>query len=151
MALTDKKRKFADAIMSGKYDDNHAAAAIYAGYSDKGAAAAASRLMKDPDVIAHLQRKSVIESAKEVAKESGKQIDIPALSQMFSDPKDFLRAMMNDAGEDPRLRLEAAKTLMPYEHGKVADKGKKESKQGAAREASAGRFSAARPPLRSVK
>lgn len=34
----------------------------------------------------------------------------------FSDPKDFLLALMNDAGTSPEQRIEAAKTLLPYFH-----------------------------------
>jgi len=54
---------------------------------------------------------------------------------MYSDPKDFLKALMNDPGEDMKLRMEAAKTLMPFTHGKVADQGKKEAKQEEAEQA----------------
>lgn len=151
MAFTDKKRKFADLIRSGKFEKNHAAAAELAGYSAKTAASAASRLMKDPDVTAHIQRKEAIEQAKSEAKEEGKAFDIADLSKMYSDPQDFLKAVMNDVGEDIRIRVDAAKTLMPYVHGKVADQGKKDGKNKAAQQASAGKFSAARPPLRAVK
>ena len=34
----------------------------------------------------------------------------------FSDPKDFLLALMNDAGASPEQRTEAAKALLPYFH-----------------------------------
>lgn len=34
----------------------------------------------------------------------------------FSDPKDFLLALMNDAGASPEHRTEAAKALLPYFH-----------------------------------
>ncbi|CAI3795823.1 terminase small subunit [Rheinheimera sp. MM224] len=150
MALTDKKRKFADAILSGKFDSNHKGAAILAGYSEKTAVSAASRLMKDPDVLAHISRKKIVEAAKQQAVESGIPLNLPDLSRMFSDPKDFLKAVMNDPGEHISMRVDAAKTLMPYVHGKVADKGVKASKDDAAKKA-VSRFSPVRPPLKVVK
>lgn len=69
MALTDKKRKFVAALQSGL---SGAKAAVAAGYSEKGASQAASRLMKDPDVIAELARKERVEQAKAEAKEEAR-------------------------------------------------------------------------------
>lgn len=137
MAMTDKKRRFVAALKSGATQKE---AAIAAGYSDRGAAQAGSRLMKDPDVIAEIARKDHIEQAKLEAKESGKSLNLPDLSLMYRDPKDFLSAVMNDAGEDLRYRMEAAKTLMPYMHERKGEAGKKEAKQKAA-EKVARRFS----------
>lgn len=62
------------------------------------------------------------------------------------DPKRFLLAVMNDNGEDARLRIDAAKALMPYMHQKVGEGGKKEERQDAAKKAGAGRFAASAPP-----
>lgn len=53
MALTDKKRRFVDALLSGL---SGAKAAIHAGYSENGAAQAAARLMRDKHVLAALGR-----------------------------------------------------------------------------------------------
>ena len=50
-----------------------------------------------------------------------------------------------------RMRLEAAKTLMPYVHGKVADQGKKEQKAEAAKQVGKGKYSQGKPPLSVVK
>lgn len=143
MALTDKKRKFVAALQSGLVG---AKAAIAAGYSEKGASQAACRLMKDPDVIAALARKEHVEQAKAEAKAQGKAISLPDLSKLYSDPQDFLKAVMNDAGEDLKLRVEAAKTLMPYTHGRVADQGKKAAKEEAAKKVGSGRFATKAPP-----
>ena len=62
------------------------------------------------------------------------------------DPKRFLLAVMNDNGEDARLRIDAAKALMPYMHQKVGEVGKKEERAEAAKKVSGGRFGAAQPP-----
>lgn len=62
------------------------------------------------------------------------------------DPKQFLLAVMNDNGEDARLRIDAAKALMPYMHQKVGEVGKKEERAEAAKKVGGGRFGAAQPP-----
>lgn len=142
MALTDKKRRFVQALQSGL---SGAKAAAAAGYSEKGASQAASRLMKDPDVIAALERKEAVEQAKAEAKASGKQINLPDLSRRYSDPQDFLKALMNDASEDMKLRVDAAKALMPFVHQRKGEGGKKEAKQEEAQKV-ASRFAPSAPP-----
>ena len=137
MAFTEKKRRFVEALRNGKSGKD---AAIAAGYSKKGASQAASRLMNDPDVIEALDRYEKVNKAKEEAKAEGKPFDISALSQMYSDPKDFLKAVMNDPSEEVRLRVDAAKTLMPYEHTRKADVGKKEQAQEKADAIASNRF-----------
>lgn len=54
MALTDKKRRFVDALLSGATNRE---AAIAAGYSEKTASQAGSKLAKDPDVLAEVGRR----------------------------------------------------------------------------------------------
>lgn len=66
------------------------------------------------------------------------------------DPKAFLLNMMNDSAIDVKLRLDAAKTLMPFFHVKLGEGGKREAKETAAKKAGAGKFSAAPPPLKVV-
>ena len=46
-----------------------------------------------------------------------------------------MKSVWTDESEDPKLRLDAAKAAMPYIHGKVADKGKKETKADEAKKA----------------
>lgn|SRR5690606_7123688 len=147
MALTDKKRRFADALKSGASNRD---AAIAAGYSEKTAAQAGSRLAKDPDVLAHIGRKEAVVEAQQQAKAEGKSTSLDAISRAYDDPKDFLRAVMNYAGEDMKLRVDAAKALMPYEHAKPGEMGKKEQKAEAAKDAGKGRFSQSAPPRLAV-
>jgi phage terminase small subunit len=52
---------------------------------------------------------------------------------------------MNDSGTETRLRVDAAKALMPFLHKKLGEGGKKEQ-QGEAAKAVASRFAAAAPP-----
>lgn len=67
------------------------------------------------------------------------------LSATYDDPEKFLRAVMNDSGTDAKLRLDAAKALMPFVHAKKGDGGKKEQRQADA-EKVASRFAQATPP-----
>lgn len=143
MALTDKKRRFADALMSGA---SNRAAAIQAGYSEKTASQAGSKLAKDPDVLAHIDRKNTLAHAKEEARAEGKAFNLADLSKLYNDPLVFLKAVMNDGGEDLKLRVDAAKAMLPYTHGRIGEQGKKEQKAVAAKKASAGRFGQSAPP-----
>lgn len=62
------------------------------------------------------------------------------------DPKAVLTAIMNDDTLDMRLRLEAAKALLPYTHARKGEPGKKVDRQAAAHQANAGRFATPKPP-----
>ncbi|PVY81067.1 phage terminase small subunit [Cupriavidus alkaliphilus] len=169
MALTGKKLKFAEAKAQGLSNKQ---AAIDAGYSAGTAASAGSRLAKDPDVLAHLARKSKAGAARKAAppakaapkaqparEPESLDDDAAAAAAAFnweqathySDPKAFLKAVMNDDLTEPKLRVFAAKELMPYFHRKLGDTGKKEDRADAAKKAASGRFAAAAPPLRAVK
>ena len=61
------------------------------------------------------------------------------------DPKKFLVDLMNSPEADVRMRVDAAKALMPFVHQKLGEGGKKEERQEAAKKV-AGRFSQAAPP-----
>ena len=68
------------------------------------------------------------------------------------DPRAFLMALMNNCEADIRLRIGAAKCLMPYEHTRGNAMGKKDNQAAAAQKVIAsGKFSASAPPLRSVQ
>jgi phage terminase small subunit len=150
MALTGKKRLFAEALLAGKSNKE---AALAAGYSAASASAAGSRLAKDKDVLAHQQRKAVAANKpKEVAPASASEpVASPGsfdLSQALAhrDPRAFLLAAMNDVELEPKLRIDAAKALMPFEFAKKGEGGKKEQQADAAKQAGTGRFG-----LRAVK
>jgi len=61
------------------------------------------------------------------------------------DPKLFLLSLMNDSEADVRLRVDAAKALMPFLYAKMGETGKKEQKQENA-EKIISRFAQAEPP-----
>ncbi|WP_347911369.1 terminase small subunit [Pseudomonas grandcourensis] len=157
MALTDKKRRFADALQSGASKRD---AAIAAGYSEKTASQAGSKLAKDPDVIAAIARKTRVKNATPAEVKAAGKVNSSAVAGApedglvfaeFDDPRDFLVAVMNEQAAEPRLRVDAAKALMPYIHGKVADQGKKDAVADAAKQAGKGRYARGKPPLTIVK
>jgi phage terminase small subunit len=161
MALTPKKRAFADALRGGASNKE---AAIAAGYSASSASAAGSRLAKDPHVLAELANGTVNKNVKaqpkakaskpvepdEDEEDSGPTFDL-ARALTFTDPKAFLIAAMNDPEAEAKLRVDAAKALMPFMHQRKGESGKKEDRQTAAEEAAAGMYGTSKPPLRSVK
>jgi phage terminase small subunit len=149
MAFNSKKRLFADAVLAGKSNKD---AAIAAGYSAATASAAGSRLVKDKDVALYLaaQRIQYEAQPEPAAKPTGvsrspADFDIDAMTS-FTDPKAFLIAAMNDGRTEPKLRVDAAKALMPFVHAKVGEAGKKDAKADAAKKAGAGKFAATAPP-----
>ncbi|MBL8283270.1 MAG: terminase small subunit [Acinetobacter junii] len=149
MALTEKKKAFALAKRNGK--DNKEAA-ILAGCPEKTASAAGARLAKDPDVIAYLER---LEKAtpEQVVKHDVKPLTINTTiesAKNLADPLAFLESVYSDPVEDMALRVRAAQAALPYVHGKVAEKGKKETKEDAAKQATkTGRLGTLESQLRS--
>lgn len=76
-----------------------------------------------------------------------KEPTILVLAATYEDPAKFLAAVMNDSGTDIKIRTDAAKALMPYQHPKIGEGGKKDQKADAAKKAaSGGKFSSAPPP-----
>ena len=143
MALTGKKRAFADAVLAGFSNKE---AAIRAGYSAATASAAGARLVKDKDVAAHIAaHKQSAPAAPAAPPAPAPTFDINA-ALMHSDPRAFLLAAMNDAALDAKLRIDAAKALMPFTHTKLGEGGKKDQKQDAAKKAGAGKYGSAAPP-----
>lgn len=134
MALTERKRKFAEALMRGERKTD---AARQAGYSAATASQMANKLGKDADVLRYMESKRGVES-------SGKP-DVLALALTYDDPIAFLKAVMNDSGEDIKLRVDAAKAMLPYMHQKKGEGGKKDARQEAAQKV-AGRFAPSAPP-----
>lgn len=153
MALTGKKRLFAEALLAGKSNKQ---AALDAGYSPASASAAGSRLAKDKDVLAHLARKKIKQEklaqapAQPNADQSpssgaeGSKFDI-SLAVSHQNPRAFLMAAMNDLVLEPKLRIDAAKALMPFEFAKKGEGGKKGQQVDAAKKV-ASKFSQGASP-----
>jgi len=147
MALTAKKKLFADAVLAGSSNRD---AAIKAGYSPATASPAGSRLVKDKEVAAYLAAHRAAAEKGQQPEEQRPTFDL-AKALQHADPKTFLLAAMNDVALDAKFRIDAAKALMPFVHGKVGDQGKKEARADAAKQAGKGKFATTRVPLRAVR
>ena len=149
MALTEKKKAFALAKQKGK--DNKEAA-ILAGCPEKTASAAGARLAKDPDVIAYLDRLDKA-TPEQVVKHDIKPLTTNTTiesAKNLADPLAFLESVYSDPVEDMALRVRAAQAALPYVHGKVAEKGKKETKADEAKQATnSGKFATLSAQLKS--
>ena len=144
MALTGKKRAFADAVLAGFSNKE---AAIRAGFSEKTASAAGSRNVKDPDVKAYLdQRRQTTSIAGTKVPATSGPVDDAIEIPPTADPVEFLTQVMNEPAADLRLRIDAAKAMLPFKHQKLGEGGKKDQKQVAARKAGAGKFGSSEPP-----
>ena len=165
MALTPKKRAFVDALRGGASNKD---AAIAAGYAASSASAAGSRLAKDPYVMAAMAGTTFNKKTKKIVKpptaqksadeatQTNEPDDTPSFdlskALSYSDPKAFLLAAMNDHEAEAKLRVDAAKALMPFMHQRKGETGKKTERENAAKVAGAGRFgSSPPPPLKAVK
>ncbi|HCA5278228.1 TPA: terminase small subunit [Acinetobacter baumannii] len=151
MALTEKMEKFALAIVDGKTNKE---AAISAGYAKKTASAAGARLAKDPEIIVYIEMLKAKKEGRSLTSdrpnvkpenkpENSGEDENPIEEFQFEgdDPLDFLIKVMNFNGNKLPLRMQAAIAALPYKHGKVAEKGKKETKAETAREGSkSGKF-----------
>jgi phage terminase small subunit len=98
---------------------------------------------KMPDWASMLAAPPTKKPAKNMEKKTPKTAP-PATET--DDPLEFMRRMMKDAEEDPRLRLEAAKQLAMFTVSKPSDKGKKEEQKDAAKEV-AKKFGPIAPPV----
>ncbi|MGQ1213234.1 terminase small subunit [Acinetobacter baumannii] len=151
MALTEKMEKFALAIVDGKTNKE---AAISAGYAEKTASAAGARLAKDPEIIVYIEMLKAQKEGRSLTSDSPKvkpkdtpensgEDENPIEEFQFEgdDPLEFLTKVMNFNGNKLNIRMQAAMAFMPYKHGKVAEKGKKQTKAETAREGSkSGKF-----------
>lgn len=163
MALTAKGKAFAQAVADGMSNKD---AAISAGYSEKTAMQQGAKLAKNPEIIAYIEKltsakkltpKSKKLTSSRLKKESQVRVvkvekiesepeqaqgqfvgrdEIPIGS--IQDPLEYLKSIWTDDRQDPELRASCAKAALPYVHGKVADKGKKQTKAEEAQAAAKG-------------
>ncbi|PIT18278.1 terminase small subunit [Snodgrassella alvi] len=140
MSLNDKQELFALNVAAGI---NQTEACVNAGYSRNGAAAAACRLMKNQAVLARIEelKKQQNRLNKNINKIVNNDINtdvnpVKSASPPSDDPLQFLVMVMNDDSWPHKLRIDAAKTLMPYKHGRIGETGKKEAARDVAIEKS---------------
>ena len=176
MALTAKSKAFAQAVVDGMSNKD---AAVSAGYSKNTAMQQGSKLAKLPEVIAYIAKlradKKLTSTNEKLTSSKPKptsNVQVVKVEKIETgpeqahcqfvgrdeiaigapeDPLEYLKSVWMDKKEDPKLRLDAAKAAMPYIHGKVADKGKKETKTDEAKAAAkaGGKFGTLGSQLRS--
>lgn len=157
MALSEKMKKFALAVVDGMSNKD---AAISAGYAEKTASQAGSKLRKDPEISVYIEKlkadkkgkKLTFEAPKVKAESTSTYENENPLDDEYStdDPLDFLINVMKNGGNEMMLRVNAARAALPYVHGKVAEKGKKETKADEAKAAAKrGKFGTLGSQLRS--
>lgn len=154
--LNPTDEKFVAAIVRGL---NQTEAAIAAGLSEKSAQAAGARLRK---------KKSVVDALAAIGFSTpGAPITIPTTKIQEPEPEEvadiglpktedsleFLEAVVANPNIPLGRRLEAAKTLLPFQHAKIGEKGKKETKADGAKQTAGGTdvYATRKPPtLKSV-
>ncbi len=79
---------------------------------------------------------------------AGRPAKPPALLTVAdtSDPMQFMLSVMRDPTADARLRVDAAKALLPYLHRKKGEPGKKAAAADAAQKACSGKFAPGKSP-----
>lgn len=160
--LNEAQQKFVEATLRG---EGPKAAAIAAGLSESTAASAGSRMRKHPKIIAALEAIGFSTPGaplvvKLPVQQSSKLEDAEVSPEDFGDPLpettdsvEFLEAVLAHPNVPLGRRMEAAKLLMPFQHGKVGDKGKKQEKADGAKATAAGdnAYATRKPPaLKSV-
>lgn len=138
--LTAKQHAFAVNKAAGVTNRD---AAIAAGYAVAGASVAADKLMRNPAVRNAI--KAATKEAPEVITKGG----APAMPrERYDDAKSFLVDVMNLAALPIAVRADAAKQLLPYQHARMGETGKKQAAKDKARAIAGGRnkFATKRPP-----
>lgn len=151
--LNETQELFFKATLRGEKPEQ---AAVSAGL--KSPKAAGFRMRKHPAIVAALAAVGIstagVKPSKPGATEEPTEADLATVDiDATEDPKKFLTDLMNSPKAGVKARLEAAKALLPFEHAKVGEKGKKATKaDGAAAAAAEGNKFGARPaPLKAVK
>lgn len=140
--LNQSQELFFKATLRGEKPEQ---AAISAGLSPKTAKAAGFRMRKHPAIVEALAAVGIgtkaTPTSKPVSTEEESEPDIVTIEIPETDDSlVFLEALMNCPKAGVKARLEAAKALAPFQHARVGEKGKKESKQDAAADTKGGKF-----------
>ncbi|MNQ72541.1 hypothetical protein D3C85_872490 [compost metagenome] len=150
--LNETQELFFKATLRGEKPEQ---AAVSAGL--KSPKAAGFRMRKHPAIVAALAAVGIstagVKPAKPGSTASPSEEDAAAELATIEipeteDPKVFLTALMNCPKAGVKARLEAAKALLPFEHSKIGEKGKKETKADGAKQTAGGTdvYATRKPP-----
>jgi phage terminase small subunit len=150
--LNPTDEKFLAATLRGATPEE---AAIAAGLSEKTARVAGARLRKKPAIVEALAAIGISTPGAPVAvvapapsppnADEGPELDdLPSTT----DSLEFLEAIQANPRIPLSRRMEAAKTLLPFQHAKIGEKGKKETKADGAKQVAAGvdAYATRKPP-----
>lgn len=141
--LTQKQQKFIECKAAGM---NNERSAVAAGYSANSAGVSAAKLMNRPDI-----KKAIKKLAANFPASGGAdKIEDGMKRDHYADPKDFLTDGMNNKLLPVALRGKFALDLMPYMHGRIGEKGKKEKQLDAAHTVGKSKFGAKAAPVNNV-
>lgn len=136
--MEDKEREFAIAVAMGV---EPALAAMSAGYPEFGIEQTVKKLMGSLEIKAYISSYRANGCAPDFGDQRG-------VAGGYKDPLAFLEAVMDNPHVDIRLRIDAAKTIMPFKHSKLGDEGKKGAKDRKAQDVGSGKFGVrTAPPL----
>jgi phage terminase small subunit len=122
--FTEKQQAFIDNKAAGA---THYDAALAAGYSMASANVRASELMRRPDI------KVAIKAAAKPGSVTITPDKYMMPSKQYADSLKFMVDAMNHAQLPVAMRFEAAKALLPYQHARIGEQGKKETAKERAR------------------
>jgi phage terminase small subunit len=146
--LNETQELFFKATLRGEKPEQ---AALSAGL--KSPKAAGFRMRKHPAIVAALAAVGIstagVKPTKPGSSEEPTEADLATVDIVETeDPKVFLTALMNCPKAGVKARLEAAKALLPFEHSKIGEKGKKAAKADSAKETAGGSdvYATRKPP-----
>lgn len=142
--LDERRLAFCRAVVDGMQKQG---AAIHAGYSPRTAGQIASQLLRQKVIKDEIARLRAERDARVEADDERK------LKDSYESSLELFRDVYNNPKLPFSVRVAAAKEALPYEHGKVGPKGKKEQKREDALSAAAGKGKfdvPTRPKLRAV-
>ena len=149
--LNPTDEKFLAATLRGATPEE---AAIAAGLSEKTARVAGARLRKKPAIVEALAAIGIsTPGAPAVGPKVTHSEPEPEEEPIDDLPKtedslEFLEAVVANPRIPLGRRMEAAKTLLPFQHAKIGEKGKKQTKADGAKQTAAGGdvYSTRKPP-----
>lgn len=114
--MTRKQRRFIELKAMGLPNKD---AAIQAGYAPNSADVSAGKLMMRGDIL---------DAIKEAQTSSG-QSDNNMPRDHYPDALTFLMDVMNHHALPVGMRIDAARHLLPYQHARLGEQGKKQKRQ----------------------
>lgn len=153
--LNPTDEKFLQALLRGATPKE---AAIAAGLSEKSARVAGARMRKKKVIVDALAVIGIatpgVQLVSPTATHSEPEVEEEPIDDLpvTTDSVEFYEAVLANPKIALSKRMEAAKNLLPYQHAKIGEKGKKATKaDGAAAAAAEGnKFGARAAPLRAV-